>query len=147
MNDPIASVARPPGVEYLTKSLHRVIESLDESELVEVVIVVALTDREKRLRDERGKILYRKFRSEVDSGLVIIVGPTSNIYPMTNFYALKRRPFNNTYCAHHMFSRILNLLFVQLFLEVTMSNLFVTSKINFSNSPIHEFKVRIRENM
>ena len=104
MNYPIASVARPPGVEYLTKSLHRVIDSLDESELVEVVIVVALTDREKRLRDERGKILYRKFRSQVDSGLVIIVGPTSNIYPMTNFYALKRRPFNNTYvlitCFH-----------------------------------------------
>ena len=104
MNGSIASVARPPGVEYLTKSLHRVIDSLDESELVEVVIVVALTDREKRLRDERGKILYRKFRSQVDSGLVIIVGPTSNIYPMTNFYALKRRPFNNTYvlitCFH-----------------------------------------------
>ena len=53
MNDPTASVARPPGVEYLTKSLHRVIESLDPEELLEVVIVVALTDREKRLRDER----------------------------------------------------------------------------------------------
>ena len=58
--------------------------------------MVALTDREKRLREERAKILYRKFRAQVDSGLVIIVGPTSNIYPMTNFYALKRRPFNNT---------------------------------------------------
>ena len=31
----IASVARPPGVEYLTKSLHRVIESLDKEELAE----------------------------------------------------------------------------------------------------------------
>merc|ERR1712223_1027488 len=76
--------------------LHRVIESLDEEELAEGVIVVALTDREKRLRDERAKILYRKFRSQVDSGMVIIVGPTSNIYPTTNFYTLKRRPFNNT---------------------------------------------------
>ena len=32
----IASVARPPGVEYLTKSLHRVIESLDNEELSEI---------------------------------------------------------------------------------------------------------------
>ena len=92
----IASVARPPGVDYLTPSLHRVLESMDGKELNQSLVVIALMDREKRIRDERGRILYRKFREPVDNGQVIIVAPTSNIYPPNNFYAMKRRPFNNT---------------------------------------------------
>ena len=53
-------------------------------------------DKEKRVREERGKILYRKFRDKVDSGLVLIAGPHLNIYPSHNFYTMRRRPFNNT---------------------------------------------------
>ena len=86
----------PPGVEYLTKSLHRVIEALDEEELRDILIVVAMMDREKKTREDRAKILYRKFRTHVDGGLVSIVAPTSTIYPVTNFYGLRRRPFNNS---------------------------------------------------
>ena len=44
----IASVARPPGVEYLTKTLHKVIEALDEDEVKSVQIV----DKEKRTSDD-----------------------------------------------------------------------------------------------
>ena len=57
------------------------------------------------------------------------------------FLCFEEETFQQYVRAHHMFSRILNFLFVQLFLEVTMSNLFVTSKNEFSDSPIHEFKV------
>ena len=92
----IASVARPPGVEYLTKTLHKVIEALDEDEAKSVQIVIAMMDKEKRTREDRAKILYRKFRTEVESGLILIVGPPTNIYPSHNFYLLRRRPFNNT---------------------------------------------------
>ena len=92
----ISSVARPPGVEYLTKTLHKVIDSLDEDEIKNVVIVVAMMDKEKRTREDRARILFRKFKSDVESGLVLIVGPPTNIYPAHNFYLTKRRPFNNT---------------------------------------------------
>ena len=92
----IASVARPPGVEYLTKTLHKVIDSLDGEEIKNVVIVVAMMDKEKRTREDRARILFRKFKNDVESGLVLIVGPTANIYPAHNFYLTKRRPFNNT---------------------------------------------------
>ena len=92
----IASVARPPGVEYLTKTLHKVIEALDEDEVKSVQIVIAMMDKEKRTREDRAKILYRKFRPQVESGLILIVGPPTNIYPSHNFYLMRRRPFNNT---------------------------------------------------
>ena len=59
-------------MEYLTKSLHRIIEALDDEELHDILIVVAMMDREKRTREERAKILHRKFRSHVDNGLVLI---------------------------------------------------------------------------
>ena len=92
----IASVARPPGVEYLTKTLHKVIDSLDEDEVKNTIIVVAMMDKEKRTREDRARILYRKFKHHVETGLVLIVGPTTNIYPANHFYLMKRRPFNNT---------------------------------------------------
>ena len=53
-------------------------------------------DKEKKLREDRAKILYRKFKEAVDSDLVVIVGPRANIYPQHNFTVMKRRPFNNT---------------------------------------------------
>ena len=92
----IATVARPPGVEYLSKTLHKVIEALDEDEMKSVQIVIAMMDKEKRTREDRAKILYRQFRGHVESGLLLIVGPPGNIYPAHNFYLMRRRPFNNT---------------------------------------------------
>ena len=70
--------------------LHKVIEALDEVKSVQIV------DKEKRTSDDRAKILYRKFRPQVESGLILIVGPPTNIYPSHNFYLMRRRPFNNT---------------------------------------------------
>ena len=61
-----------------------------------VVVVVGLFDKDKKTRQDRAKILYRKFRSSIDSGIISIVGPSSNIYPANNFYLMTRRPFNNT---------------------------------------------------
>ena len=52
------------------------------------------------------------------------------------FLCFEEKTFQQYVRAHHMLSRILNFLFVQLFLKVTMSNLFVTSKNEFSNSRI-----------
>ena len=61
-----------------------------------MVVVVGLFDKDKKTRQDRAKILYRKFRSSIDSGIISIVGPSSNIYPANNFYLMTRRPFNNT---------------------------------------------------
>jgi len=94
----IASVARPPGVDYLTKTLNNLIDvlALEEDGGANVVVVVGLFDKDKKTRQDRAKILYRKFRSSIDSGIISIVGPSSNIYPANNFYLMTRRPFNNT---------------------------------------------------
>lgn len=92
----IASVARPPGVDYLSKTLHMVLDSMDEAEAKEAVVIVAMMDRDPKVREDRAKLLYRKFKRPVDSGLVQIVAPHANIYPAHNYSLIKRRPFNNT---------------------------------------------------
>ncbi len=63
---------------------------------LQVVIVVAMMDKDKKLREDRAKRLYRKFKEDVDSGLVIVIGPGANIYPNHDYSSMKRRPFNNT---------------------------------------------------
>lgn len=70
--------------------------ALEEDGGANVVVVVGLFDKDKKTRQDRAKILYRKFRSSIDSGIISIVGPSSNIYPANNFYLMTRRPFNNT---------------------------------------------------
>jgi hypothetical protein len=92
----IATVARPPGVDYMSKTLHKVLDAIDAVEAKEVVIIVAMMDKERKARADRAKLLYRKFKASVDSGLVTIVGPPANIYPTHNYFLMRRRPFNNT---------------------------------------------------
>jgi hypothetical protein len=46
------------------------LDSLSDPEKSRVVIVVAMMDRAKNVRLERARLLYRKFRAAVDSGLI-----------------------------------------------------------------------------
>ena len=68
----------------------QVLDSLSEPEKSRIVIVVAMMDKAKNVRLERARLLYRKFRIPVDSGLIQIVAPTQNIYPANNYTAMRR---------------------------------------------------------
>ena len=82
---------------FVVQTLNNLIDVLAlEEEEANVAVVVGLFDKDKKTRQDRAKILYRKFRSSIDSGIISIVGPSSNIYPANNFYLMTRRPFNNT---------------------------------------------------
>lgn len=68
----------------------QVLDSLSDSEKSRIVIVVAMMDKAKNVRLERARLLYRKFRAPVDSGLIQIVAPAQNIYPINNYTAMHR---------------------------------------------------------
>ena len=60
---------------FLVQTLNNLIDVLAlEEEEANVAVVVGLFDKDKKTRQDRAKILYRKFRSSIDSGLKIWPG-------------------------------------------------------------------------
>lgn len=80
----------PMHLTRISKLLIQVLDSMSEAEKAKVVIVVAMMDRAKHVRLERARLFYRKFRFPVDSGLIQIVAPSQNIYPVNNYTAMHR---------------------------------------------------------
>lgn len=88
----IPSVDRKKG-KYLAKTLKSLIVNLEEHERDNVTIIVLIGDTEKYLRSKRANETLSLFQQEVDSGLILIIEPIVDFYPVTK---IKRRTFNDS---------------------------------------------------
>ncbi len=65
----------------MTRTLDSLLSHTDEEERRIVTVVICLTDADAKVRRARAEELYGRYQETVDSGLVQLVAPPSNIYP------------------------------------------------------------------
>ena len=91
----IPSFERPLKANYLNSTISRVFESLSESEIKKVLIIIYLNDKSPRLIKERADKLHNSYKTYINSGVLKIIKAPRNIYPNLNYTSIFRT-FENT---------------------------------------------------
>ncbi|XP_050415011.1 alpha-1,3-mannosyl-glycoprotein 4-beta-N-acetylglucosaminyltransferase A [Patella vulgata] len=72
-------------ISYLSKTLHSLVDGLDQTEKADCLIVVFIAEPwDEKYVEEEGKRLKSEFPEEIKSGLIEVIAPPAGFYPNLN---------------------------------------------------------------